>query len=570
MSKQQPPQKPSRPVSAPPTTLPTTLPAMPAGVWPALAGVWARVGAMARMPRQWWTHSLRVRLALWYGALLALVVSLFGVGVYLLMSSAIQEGSQAEIRAESRVALAEIRRHLTSTPPYWPDHLTLEAVDANRQPGVSVVVLDHAGHALYSSEPTHLLQPAITSPLLTASLPNDGVLSRVTVSGERLLLLAVPVYAPAAPTATGAGQVVIQPAATERIGTLLVAKSLRDANAALATLSTLLVIGGALAIACAIAGGGIIARSVLRPLAEVTATAGSIATDAASGAQLGNLTQRVRRPRSQDELAQLVDTFNSMLDSLERATAAQRRFVQDASHELRVPLTIVQGNLTLLLEQAAVMPPDERRELLTAAQEETVRLTGIVNELLALARADSARDASPTPSSAAPSLASGPRALVDLDRIILDLTRRMRLRLVAEQNPVSLKISHIEPVQVRGNEEALRKVGLILLDNAVKYTPAQDAKASISVSLERHGDQAVLQVRDTGIGIQPSDLAHIFDRLYRADIVRDRQGSGLGLAIAKAIVEQHGGAISAESVPNRGSTFTIRLPLASAATPRPR
>lgn len=550
------------PAPSPPPPPLAQIAQMTAAARGALVRAWARFASFPSLARHQWTHSLRARLAMWYGALMALVVILFGIGVYFLMSQAIAEGSRAEVQAESRVAQAEIRRHLTDSPPYWPSHLALDAVDANRQPGVSVIVFNQSGHTLYSSGDTGVLRPTITSPLLKTALPSGGQWRQVTVNGERLLLLAVPVDAPSSPTN---GQ-------QTPIGMLLVAKSLRDANATLTTLSTLLVIGGALAIAGALVGGGIIARGVLRPLAEVTATAGSIAATTASGTRIGNLSQRVRPPRSQDELAQLVETFNTMIASLERATSSQQRFVQDASHELRVPLTIVQGNLTLLLEQGEHMPETERQELLTTAQEETVRLTGLVNELLALARADSARGASPTRGDAAgPSLAAGPRALVDLDRIVLDLARRMRSRLAAEQSALELKIVHVEPVQIRGNEEGLRKVGLILLDNAVKYTLVQagqqnrPAPASVSISLARQGDQAILRVQDTGIGITPEDLPHIFDRLYRADLVRDRQGSGLGLAIAKAIVEQHGGTISATSTPGRGSTFTVRLPLANAA-----
>jgi signal transduction histidine kinase len=529
----------------------------------------ARVGGLAQRARHRLSHSLRARLALWYGALLAVVLLAFGIGVYLLMSSAITEGSMAEVRAEARVAQAEIQRTVSDTAPYWPANLTLETVDTDRQPGVSVAVYDQTGHMRFGSGVASLLESSFAAPLLAAPVSESGAWHQISVSGARYLVLAQPV------------QTSVSATVPTRIGTLLVAKSLADANSALATLSSLLVAGSVLAIVGAIVGGGIIARGVLRPLAEVTATAGSIAAGTASGTRLGNLSQRVRPPRSQDELAQLVETFNTMLAGLERATSAQHRFVQDASHELRVPLTIVRGNLTLLQEHGARMPEEERAELLAAAQEETERLTGLVNELLALASADSARGEGPAPSAAGtngadgpvPSLAAGPRTLVDLDRIVLDLARRMQARLAAEQSAVELNILHLDPVQVRGNEEGLRKVGLILLDNAVKYTPAPPdhqegtGRASIGVALWRRGAEAELQVRDTGIGIAPDDLAHIFDRLYRADHARDRQGAGLGLAIARAIVERHGGTISVESAPARGSTFTVRLPLASAALP---
>jgi signal transduction histidine kinase len=130
---------------------------------------------------------------------------------------------------------------------------------------------------------------------------------------------------------------------------------------------------------------------------------------------------------------------------------------------------------------------------------------------------------------------------------------------------VNIDIGHIEPIRVRADEESLRRVMLILLDNALKYTSSSEkADANlVTVSLEQKNGCAVLRVHDKGIGIEPDDLPHIFERFYRADRARSRQGTGLGLSIAQALVEQMGGHITAESVPGEGSTFSVSLPLAS-------
>ncbi len=271
----------------------------------------------------------------------------------------------------------------------------------------------------------------------------------------------------------------------------------------------------------------------------------------------------MRRPGGQDELAHLVDAFNTMLTALESATAAQRRFVADASHELRAPLTTIQGNLALLLARRDEIVPEEQRAMLADAHVETLRLGQLVNDLLALARADAGNDA---PAADAADRASAPARrprLVDLDRIVLDLVRQTRARVAAEGSGLELKIARIEPVHIRGDEVELRQLALILLDNAVKYTPASATGARVTVSLERSGAQAVLRVRDTGIGIDAADLPHVFDRFYRADRARDRQGTGLGLSIAQSLVEQHGGTITIESTVGKGSTFTVRLPASS-------
>jgi signal transduction histidine kinase len=265
-------------------------------------------------------------------------------------------------------------------------------------------------------------------------------------------------------------------------------------------------------------------------------------------------------------MGQVVDAFNEMLASLESATQIQRRFVADASHELRAPLTTVQGNQAFLLRHLEELAPEELRSMLTDAYEETLRLANLVEELLLLARADASVD---MPSSAQePEVRTDGRAgqqpPVELDHEVLQLVRQLRRWLVTEGSTLQLDIGHIEPVRVYGEEESLRRIALILLDNAIKYTPSssEDGRGRVTVSVERVNGQAVLRVLDTGIGIDPSDVPHLFERFYRADHARSRQGTGLGLPIAQTLVEQLGGQITAESTPGKGSTFSVWLPLA--------
>jgi two-component system OmpR family sensor kinase len=278
------------------------------------------------------------------------------------------------------------------------------------------------------------------------------------------------------------------------------------------------------------------------------------------------LSQRVPQPRRRDEMAQVVDTFNEMLASLESAALAQRRFVADASHELRAPLTTIQGNLAFLQRHLDELPPEERRTMLADAHGETLRLAELVEELLLLARADASLDTSLGVQGVETSTeeSTGREPPIELDHAVLQLVRQLRRRFSAEGSKLKLEIGHIEPVRVRGDEEGLRRVTLILLDNAIKYTPIRDEEGAsrVIVSLERADGQAVLRVRDTGIGIEPADLPRIFERFYRADRARSRQGTGLGLSIAQTLVERLGGRITAESTPGKGSTFSVWLPLA--------
>src|SRR5207247_1330952 len=234
------------------------------------------------------------------------------------------------------------------------------------------------------------------------------------------------------------------------------------------------------------------------------------------GTRIGGLSRRVRRPPGRDEMTQVVDTFNEMLAALEKVTSAQRRFVADASHELRAPLTTIQGNLAFLQRHVDELPTGERRTMLTDAYEETLQLARLVEDLLLLARAD----ASAEMPIAVRAMADKPvtdntqqESLLELDHAVLHLVRQLSRRLSIEGSRLKLEVGRIEPVRVRGDEESLRRIMLILLDNAIKYTSTADEADTgrVKVSLERVGKGVVLQIRDNGIGIDAADLPHIFE-----------------------------------------------------------
>jgi signal transduction histidine kinase len=309
---------------------------------------------------------------------------------------------------------------------------------------------------------------------------------------------------------------------------------------------------------------------VLHPLADIGKTARTIALATARGTRIGTLSPRVPRPHGRDELTHLVDTINEMLASLESATQVQRRFVADASHELRAPLTTIQGNLAFLQRHLDELPPEERRTMLVDAHAETLRLARLVDDLLSLARADASANEG---QSALTTIALSPESaaehgdhgqVAEVDRAILQLVRQLRGRLRSEGSPLALEIERIVPSRVHGEEETIRRIVLILLDNAIKYTSPNGGESTnrIRVSLEQTEGHAVLRVRDSGIGIASADLPHIFERFYRADRARGRQGTGLGLSIAAMLVEQLGGHISVESESGCGSTFSVWLPMA--------
>ncbi len=519
----------------------------------------ARLSSLPSVSHQRQPRSLRLRLVLWYGSLLTIALVFFGVLVWELTTNALNQSVDSSVQAEARVADLALSREILPTSPYWPAQLSLHSLNTYQESGIAVEVIDVQGSIRYDSDRNSTTHIPFDTDTAHAILAGQTSWYTANVDGVRVRVEALPVRAPVASSnkettsTTNTGPV---------IGTLLVAKSLTEVNATLLLLRTLLLLVGIATLAGALLGGWAIAARVLSPLAEMVKTARAIAAMTAQGTRIGNLSQRVRRPGGRDEMAQVVDTFNEMLTNLERATRTQRRFIADASHELRAPLTTIQGNLAFLRHHIDELSPEERHTMLADAHAETLRLAQLVEELLLLARADANVDTPPPLSEKETTQGERERQPVELDRTVLQLVRQFRGRLHTEE--VKLEVGHIEPLRVRGDDESIRRVLLILLDNALKYTPENERNEAgpVVVSLERIQNEAVLRVRDTGIGIEPDDLPHIFERFYRADRARSRQGTGLGLSIAWTIVEQLGGRITAESTPGHGSTFSVWLPLA--------
>ncbi len=279
------------------------------------------------------------------------------------------------------------------------------------------------------------------------------------------------------------------------------------------------------------------ARGALLPVSLMINSAQTIADSR-------DFSQRVNGPTRLDELHNLASAFNEMLANLEESYRAQQRFVGDASHELRAPLTAIQANLELL-QRLPNLPVGERQEALDEASREAHRLTRLVGDLLVLARAD----------------AGGAlvRHKVEIDRVLLDAVAEARHLARGHK----LDVTALESATVVGDEDRLKQLFLILFDNAIKYTAPQ---GQITVMLDRNSRSVTLRVMDTGVGIPAEALPHVFERFYRADPARSRDpgGTGLGLPIARWIVEKHGGDIQLESQAGKGTTVTVKFPIADA------
>lgn len=293
-------------------------------------------------------------------------------------------------------------------------------------------------------------------------------------------------------------------------------------------------LGLPLVLALATGGGYLLMRSALRPVDEITQAAERITSR--------NLAERLPVYSTGDELERLAIALNSMIARLEEAFLHLHRFSADASHELRTPLTILHGELEAMAQQTDL--PAELREGLGSTLEETERLAKIVENLLTISRLEAGE-------------AKMERARVDLSEITRNTAEQMRL--LADEKNVSLKISANDSVPVEGDSSRLKQVIVNLLDNAIKYTPAEGLVEIVTANRDGH---AILEVRDTGLGIPASDLPHVFERFYRADKARSRElgGTGLGLSIVKSIVAAHGGEVTAHSDGGRGALFTVSIP----------
>ena len=288
-----------------------------------------------------------------------------------------------------------------------------------------------------------------------------------------------------------------------------------------------------LGVGLAALGGAVIARVALRPVDEMARTARRITAE--------DLSRRVERRGTGDELDRLAETLNGMLARLDEAFGQTRRFAADAAHELRTPLTVLRGGIEVALRMER--SPDEYRRVLASSLEEVERLIRLAEDLLLLSR-----------SLAGP---EGSRAPVDLEPLVLevfDVGAR-----VGRDAGVSVRVDATAPVTVRGDATALRRALLNLVENAVKYTPPG---GKVEIGLRRGDGVAEITVADTGVGIEPADVERIFEPFVRLDTARARDtgGAGLGLAIARSIVAAHGGTITVESRPGSGSRFAIRLP----------
>jgi two-component system, OmpR family, sensor kinase len=475
--------------------------------------------------------SIRFRLTLLYTAILGVTLVVFAVFVYTLLRHNLvlqvdQQlsdvaagaarvpralGSQAAGGTEQGQEREEIGRVIASRNGTLPSTFPT--------PDIFVQYIDASGNVVARSG--GLVSADLTLPT-PGSHPQRRSLTNMEVADQDMRVLIVPLNG-----GPGSG------------GTLELARPLSDIDATLSHLRIVLTFGVVGALVLAAAAGFGLATLALQPIDRLTHDAHEIG-------EAQDFSRRVAYTGPRDEVGRLASTFNEMLTRLQasyariqRALEAQRRFVADASHELRTPLTTIRGNVELLELDVDDESP-ERLEALHDIASEAERMSRLVTDLLALARADAGLHLQREP------LSIGP--------IVETVCRQVR----RTSGDVRIQVGPIPEATVLGSADHLRQLLLILLDNARKFSPAG---GTIFVTGHVERGWLRLSVRDEGRGIPEEDQERIFERFHRQDPSRHGEGAGLGLAIARWITAEHDGRLTVQSAPGEGSTFTIAMPL---------
>ena len=433
-------------------------------------------------------RSIRLRLTLWYTAVLAVGMLLFGAGTWFTLREVLLQNRHRGLdqRLDSLGAFLQVESRGDTIP---------DLKEEAREYSTGLP----EGHGIRVRQPGGLLifeRPAAAGPYLERR-------KQMVVRGHPLELeLRVP---------------------------------LADFYRTLSTLGWVMFGVFPAVLGIAVGGGWWLANRALRPVGAMTSEARSLNASDLSG--------RLSVPDSRDELQELAEAWNELLGRIEASVRIVTRFTADAAHELRTPVTVIRTSAELALRHPRT--PDSYQTTLQSVQQETEAMTELLDRLLLLARGDAGQ------------------WQVRLDTVFADdLLRSLQpgISSLAASKQISVEfIIPPEPVMIWADDSAIRRVLMILADNAIKYTKAG---GQVTIRLRTSNDRCVFEISDTGCGIAPEHLEHIFDRFYRADPARTPgMGVGLGLAIARTIIEAHNGRVEAVSEVERGSTFRVVLPL---------
>ena len=459
-------------------------------------------------------RSVRVRLTLWYVAVFGLLLVAFSAFVYGVLAKSLYARLDQSVTETADLVVGEFKSEIEENG----GDIAISASQALAElqiHDVYLAIFDDQWNLLASNPDWNQLPAASQS-----SFQNGGTEPRLLTvdgvddAGVRFSIL----------SASSGGRAYLIAAGESQLRVIDQLRSIRRT----------FYLGFPASLLIAAIGGFLLARKSLAPVVAMA--------DQVDRISAHNLNERLTVGKQKDELQHLARVFNELLSRLDGSFEEMRGFVADASHELRTPLAIIRGEADVALSDDREAA--EYRDALVIIQDEAKRVSRIVDDMMALARAD-----------------AGQRQLrveeFYLNDLIEECCKAATVLTVAKN--VSLSAIPMPDISFRGDQDLLRRMLMNLLDNAIKYTPDG---GSVSVAVECAQDMVRLRVTDTGIGIAAGHLERVFDRFYRVDKSRTRAdgGTGLGLAIAKWVAEAHNGSIELSSQPGQGSTFTVLLP----------
>jgi heavy metal sensor kinase len=479
-------------------------------------------------------RSLRFKLTLWYVLILGTLLISFSTFLYFTLSKSLQRDVDNKLRSLAELVSSEFSSPLSKFG-FGNIDQALETSMNLRPIGKFIQVLDESGNIGRKSENLKNVQlPISLNALKNASKGLITFETNRSIGNTPLRIITFPV---------------VENSHVAKI--VQIASSMEEVEDALNTLFIILIITVPLALMVASLGGQFLAHKALKPVDEITQTARMITSQ--------NLNQRITPPKVKDEISRLIETFNGMISRLDQSFRQIKQFSSDASHELKTPLTILKGEVEVMLRKERTH--QEYQQTLKSNLEEINRMSQIVEDLLLLSRADTGE-------------IKLNKEDINLAEILAEVVSQMEILARSKRLHLSASNNH-QDIHILADALRIRELLINLIENGIKYT---EEGGSIHISLqkgyppgaeeesgraekEREGFAEII-VSDTGIGISKEDREKIFSRFFRVDKARSREqgGSGLGLSICKWIVEAHQGEIEVESELGKGSSFIVKLP----------
>jgi len=457
--------------------------------------------------------SIRIRLTIWYVSLLGSVLVMFGVAFFGVLKYSLTKEIDRSLQERAEQVVIGIGAQNDTLDILRSGMINLPELDVFSSRSVYIQIANAQGIVTKRSPNLMGHNLPMSEDVLSILKTKQPSYSTIPVGTLDMRLYSVPLVF-----------------GSNVVGMVQVANPINETQETLQRVLLFLISGTILSMVVATIFGVLMVQLSLRPIEKITEAAKQIV----SAEDLG---QRLPIPPIEDELARLSRTINHMLRRLDNLFQSQVRLTADVSHELRTPLTIVRGNVDML--QRANNLTEENRESVIAIDSASSRMTRLVSDLLLLSQADAG-------------MLLKMKSL-DLDGVILDVLHQVQ----AIRNGVNLKLGQADPARVIGDEDRLKQLLINLMENAIKHTPTSGC---VTLSVKQIEQEVKVTVSDTGEGISPENLPHIFERFYRVKGQKVK-GSGLGLAIAKWIAEAHHGTLTVESILGQGSTFTFTLPI---------